>query len=86
MDFHPEDIFIQASNNSSEDNFKVIKVPIPRTIAIEFAKYLISANKKSYANLTYELRKRLFEKYQVLVKSATTRLSNPDNSFGYPSQ
>lgn len=86
MDFHPEDLFTQTSDNSPEENFRAVKIPIPREIAIKFAKYLISANKKSYSNLTHELRKRIYKRHQVLSRSRTTKLSNPNNSFGYPSQ
>jgi len=86
MDFHPEDLFAPAINKSLEVDIKALKVQIPRFVAFEFAKHSISTNRKSYTNLIYELRKRIFKKYQMILKSRTPRPSDLDNSFGYPPQ
>ena len=68
MDFHPEDLFVPAINNSTEVEFKAIKAFIPHKIAARFARHFVSTNKKSYSNLTHEIRRRLYKKHQEACK------------------
>lgn len=86
MDFHPEDLYVPAMNGSDKVDLKVIKVEINNEVASKFAQFFVSNNKKSYENLNFELRRRLFSKYKMLEKAKRSKPSSRHNSFGYPSQ
>ncbi|MHA2089833.1 MAG: hypothetical protein ACW98K_03145 [Candidatus Kariarchaeaceae archaeon] len=86
MDFHPEDLYIPAMNDSSDVEIKALNLVVPQFIARSFASFLNISNKNSYQTLSFEVRKRLYNLYKSLSEKSSMTTSKPTNSFGYLSQ
>lgn len=76
MEFHPQDILFPAILGSTAVDFRAIQLNLDSLIANSFAKYFVANSRTSYANFRLELRKRIFDTYELLEQYSTNKVSN----------